>query len=124
MRNQIKNVFNSTISEISMLMIVLCLVLISLSVKMGGVPVVEVGAGLAAGVILVGWLSWATYKLATRKPVAEMDVKSRLIAESCSCFLIFCWLLLGSFPLAAVIWAPLFTYTLYRSFKESRANEA
>ena len=113
MRNQIKNVFNSTISEISMLMIVLCLVLISLSVKM---------AGLAAGVILGGWLSWATYKLVTRKPVVEMDVKSRLIAESCSCFLIFCWLLLGSFPLAAVIWAPLFTYTLYRSFKESRAH--
>ncbi len=119
MRNQLKNLFNSKYSELSMLAIIMCLVIIALSKKLGGVMAIEVAAGLAAGIILVVWLAWSVYVLATRMQVTEMEVRSRLITESCSCFLILCWLALSNTPVIALVWAPFCLFTLYRSIKDT-----
>lgn len=120
MRNQIKNVFNSYISELSMLVIVCCMVAINLSFSINGSwTSVGVAASIVSGIVLLFLLIWATYMIVKRRDVKEMPVKPRLIVENCSRILLIYWLYLTGGVVIALIWAAFIIWDGIKSIKEA-----
>lgn len=124
MKNQLKNIFNSYASEISMLVIVCCMIATNVSLKESGVWTdVAVVSSLVGGIVLSGLLIWATYQLIARKEVMEMPVKPRIIIESCSRILFVCWLYITVSPLFALIWVPFIIWDSVRSVRDAFKND-
>lgn len=120
MRNQIKNVFNSAVSEVSILVIICCLIITALAMDPSGEwSSLAAGASIVGGVALVFLLSWATYKLITKKEVNEMPLKSRLIVETISRLLFMYWLYITLGLIPAIIWALFVIWDSVRSFRQA-----
>lgn len=80
MRNRLKNIFNSSVSEISMLVIVCCMITTNVSIKANGAWTdIAVGSSIVGGVVLFGLLIWATYKLIARKEVLALHYRRFII---------------------------------------------
>lgn len=106
MRNQIKNIFNSKESEISILIIVCCMIANNLANSYyGNRTHVAVIASLLGGITLVFILIWATVKLIANKEVMEMPRKCRLIIESISRLLFLYWIYITVGLIPAIVWA-------------------
>ena len=106
MRNQIKNIFNSKESEISILIIVCCMIAnILANSYYGNRTHIAVIASLLGGITLVFILIWATVKLIAHKEVKEMPRKSRLIIESISRLLFLYWIYITVGLILAIVWA-------------------
>lgn len=124
MKNQLKNIFNSYASEISMLVIVCCMIATNVSIKESGAWTdVAVVSTLVGGIVLSGLLIWATYQLIARKEVKEMPVKPRIIIESWSRILFVCWLYITVSPLFALIWVPFIIWDSVRSVRDAFKND-
>lgn len=119
MRNRIKNVFNSTVSEVAMLVIVCCLVVTTLPDGFGGAwNNMAVIAGIVGAAVFVGLLIWATVKLAAQKEVREMPVKARVIIESVSRLLLLYWFYIVGGPIIAAVWAVFILWDGSRTVKQ------
>lgn len=106
MRDQIKSIFNSKECEISILIIVCCLIATNLTNSYyGNWTDVAVIASLLGGITLVFLLTWATVKLITHKEVKEMPRKNRLIIESISRLLFLYWIYITVGLIPAIVWA-------------------
>lgn len=119
MRNRIKNIFNSSVCELSMLVIVCCMIVTNLSLKhYNGWTGIAVAATVIGGVVLFSFLVRATLMLITKKKVKEMPIKSRLIFESISRLLFLYWIYIVAGPIFAIIWAAFMLWDGIRSFKQ------
>ncbi len=105
MRARIKTVFNSTFSEIALL--VITCVLVTMGLAKNGMFVssdMEIGVGIAAGILIFAWLAWCTYMIATGKPLREMPPRPRIVMESCTRLLLIFWVyLIGGAIMAAIL---------------------
>lgn len=120
MRNRIINVFNSSFSEISLLVISCSLAAIGISTKLGSQALnVETAAAIIGGIALFFLLIWATVTLIRRKYVKEMPAKTRVIVECVSYLMILLWLCMGTSPVVALIWALLFIWNIVRGVKQA-----
>lgn len=124
MKNQLKNIFNSPVCEISFFIIVCSMVVTNTSIKANEVWTdIAVASVLGGGIVLFGLLIWATYKLIARKEVKEMSPKPRLILESCSRLLLVYWIYITIGQLFALIWAVLIIWDGVRSIRAVYGNE-
>lgn len=119
MRNQIHNVFNSAYSEISMFLIVCCMIATTVSNNVAGGVWTDLGvaSGIVGAVILVALLVWATVMLATKRQVKEMAPRPRVVLESCSRLLLLYWLCIASSPVMALIFLPFILWDGIRSVR-------
>lgn len=119
MRNRIRNIFNSTECELSMLVIVCCMIMTNLSLKhYSEWTNIAVLATVIGGVALLGLLIWAALMLITKREVREMPIKSRLIIESICRLLFLYWIYIVSGPILAIVWATFILWDGIRSFKQ------
>lgn len=115
MRNRIKNVFNSAVSEFSMLAIVCCMVMIAVTMQSNGAWTYVAGsASLIGGIVLFGWLIWLIYVFVKNKTVKEMAMKPRFVVESCSRLLLLYWIYIVTSPILALIWLVLIVWDARR----------
>lgn len=120
MNNQIRNIFNSTASEVSILAIICCLISMSLSIESYGKwNIIAVVSTIIGALVLLWLLVWATIMLFSKKEVIEMPTKPRLIVESISRLLFLYWLYVTVGLLAAIIWWVLILWDGIRSIKET-----
>lgn len=111
--------FNSTVSEVAMLVIVCCLVVTTLPDGFGGAwNNMAVIAGIVGAAVFVGLLIWATVKLAAQKEVREMPVKARVIIESVSRLLLLYWFYIVGGPIIAAVWAVFILWDGSRTVKQ------
>lgn len=123
MRNRLKNIFNSSVSEISMLVIVCCMITTNVSIKANGAWTdIAVGSSIVGGVVLFGLLIWATYKLIARKEVNEMPAKPRIVVETCSRILFGYWLYITAGLLFAMIWVAIMVWDSAISIRTAFRN--
>lgn len=121
MINQIRNIFNSKESEISILVIVCCMIATNLSIqRSGNWTDVAVIASIISGLILFFLLVWATIKLITRKQVKEMPRKPRLIVESLSRLLFLYWIYITMGLIPAIVWAAFVLWAGFTSVRQLR----
>mgnify|MGYP000820009518 CR=1 FL=1 len=114
MINQIKRLFNSTATEITMLFIVCCMVSTVVPMQLEAQWTSQaVAASLAGGVVLVIWLVWATYILATRKAVAEMPSVPRRVTDWSNALLLIYWFSVTAAPSVASEWAPMMAWIVF-----------
>ena len=124
MFNQIKNLLNNTVSEYSMMALVCCMLgnAISLAFSKEWTPL-AVAFSLAGGIVLVSWLIWGSYVLISKKRLATMTPRKRLITETISYVLLLIWIYVVSESLLIVIpWALLFGWYEYRTIKECKGT--
>ncbi len=120
MRNRIIRIFNSTASEVAILVIVCCLIVITLTNEAYGKwNDAAVIAALLAGVVLVSLLLWATIMLITKKEVKEMAPKPRIVIENVSRLLWLYWAFLVFNPIVALIWAAFIIWDGVRSVRQT-----
>lgn len=111
MINQVKNVFNSKVCEISILVIVCCMILTNLTIQhYGNWTDIAVIASLIGGITLLFLLIWAIIKLITRKEVKEMQPKPRFIIESISRLLSLVWIYITLGLIPAVVLTTFFLW--------------
>ncbi len=119
MRNQIRNIFNSTLSEVSMLVIICCLISMNLSIELYGKwNIIEVVSIIIGALVLFSLLAWTTVMLFSKKEVKEMPIKPRIIIESISRLLFLYWLYITADLIAAIIWAALILWDGIISIKQ------
>ncbi len=120
MRDRIIRIFNSTASEVAILVIVCCLIVITLTNEAYGKwNDAAVIAALLAGVVLVSLLLWATIMLITKKEVKEMAPKPRIVIENVSRLLWLYWAFLVFNPIVALIWAAFIIWDGVRSVRQT-----
>ena len=120
MNNQIRNILNSTASEVSILAIICCLISMSLSIgPYGKWNIFAVVSTIIGAFILLGLLVWGTIMLFSEKEVREMPTKPRLIVESISRLLFLYWLYVTVGLLVAIIWGVLILWDGIISIKET-----
>lgn len=121
MVNRLKNIFNSYVAEISILVIICCMIATSIPMKYeGGWTGMAVAAALTGGAVTLALLIWATYMLISNKEAREMPAKSRLIVEACSSLLMMYWIYLVYSLTIALIWLPLFLWVLWTDLRSTR----
>lgn len=122
MFNQIKNLFNNSVSEYSMMAIVCCMLGNAVSLSFSKEWTASaVAFSLAGGIVLVSWLVWGCYVLISKKRLVEMRPRKRLIVETISYVLLLIWVYVVSESILILIpWALLFGWYEYRSFKECK----
>lgn len=119
MRDQIKSIFNSKASELSILLIVCCMIVITLTKQQHGEWTgVAAAASLIGGIVLISLLAWATIMIITKKKVIEMPIKSRLIIESISRLLLLYWIYITMGLIAAAVWSVFILWDGVRSIRE------
>lgn len=93
-RNLIKNLGNSPVTEFTINILICCWVTVTVSLKLDGKwTVIPIIAGYVSGIVLIFLIIWTIYILTTKKVVNEMPVKSRRAIETCSwVFMIYCLL--------------------------------
>lgn len=118
-KTQLKHVFNSWISEISILLTICCMISISWQFKIYHCwTEIAVASGIIEGVVLTSWMIWAAYIIFSGKTPGAMPLKSRLIVEAGSGALLLAWLWITNGPLFAMIWLPFMIWLSYRNLKE------
>lgn len=119
MRNLIRNISNSSVCEISILVIISCLISFNLSIDYNGkwntIAVISVISG---AVVLFGLLTWATVMLITGKEVREMSLKPRIIIETVSSLLFLNWLYIAAGAIAAIIWGMFVVWDVIRNIRQ------
>lgn len=86
MNNRIKNLLESVVSLITMLIIFLGLLTMAIYEKVSPTNFeIENGIGIILGVILFSYLIWATVILATNKSLNPLNAKRKLIYISFIC---------------------------------------
>lgn len=119
MRNVIRNISNSSVCEISILVIISCLISFNLSIDYNGkwntIAVISVISG---AVVLFGLLTWATVMLITGKEVREMSLKPRIIIETVSSLLFLNWLYITAGAIAAIIWGMFVVWDVIRNIRQ------
>ncbi len=122
MTNQIKSLFDSVVTELVMLALACCIVLIAQPTNSPAADL-SIGAGIAAAAILICWLAWASYILMTRKTPREMPCAWRLAVEGCILILFIVWFITCSAPvfswpwLIFILWKGPDTLGTYRSLR-------
>ncbi|MDE5674506.1 MAG: hypothetical protein K2I44_04045, partial [Muribaculaceae bacterium] len=82
-RTQIKSIFNSWISEISILLTICCLISIAWQFKIYHCwTETSVASAIIEGVILTSWMIWAAYMIFSGKTPDAMPLKHRMIVEA------------------------------------------
>ncbi|MCM1076037.1 MAG: hypothetical protein NC411_01595 [Bacteroides sp.] len=124
MYNQLKNVFNSRVSEYSMMLIVCCLLGNALSLSYSNEwTAIAVAFSLLGGVVLASWLIWGSYVLILKKKLKALTNQQRVWVETFSLVLMLIWVYIVSESLTFVIpWALLFGWYVYRLIKVSKEN--
>ena len=124
MTNQLKNLFNSYVSEFAMLIIVCCMIGSTLPLRLYAEwTAIAVASALIGGIVLFAWLIWATYILISKKRVKGMSMKSMLIVETCSRILMLYWAYLVSESFLVVLpFALLFAWEEYRLIMDIRGT--
>lgn len=119
MRNQIRNLFNSTPSIVALLIIVCCLLLTALPMKIyGDWTGLSVAGALVGGLVLFVWLVWCTYILCTKKTLSEMPPKPRMGLETVSYALTLWWVYIVTESIMIVIlWACLYGWYLLSEWR-------
>lgn len=112
MTNRIKLLFDSVVSELTMLALACCLVLIAIFGHLDDASKTDIAtaAGIAAAVIFVGWLIWATTILAGNKTPRQMSPTRRLAVEGGIILLFFVWFIAGGTPVYACPWLLFFLF--------------
>ncbi len=106
MNNQIRNIFNSLVCEVSIAIIIGCMIITSLSIEPNGeLNGVALLSSIFGALVLLGLLTWAIIKLTSKREVKEMPIKSRIVIESISRLLFMYWLYITVGALPAIIWA-------------------
>lgn len=119
MIHRIKNIFNSAVCEVSILLIVCCLIVLTLSIRHSGAWTnIAIVSCILGGIILVSLLAWATFSFIAKKEIREMPKKSRMIVECISRVAFLFWIYIAMGPLLAMIWAILIVWDGIRSFKQ------
>ena len=119
MNNQIRNIFNSIASEVSILAIICCLISMSLSIEFYGKwNTISVVSTIIGALVLLWLLVWATVMLFSKKEVKEMPTKPRLIVETIGRLLFLYWLYITVGLIVAIIWGVLILWDGIRSIKE------
>ena len=120
MNSQIRNIFNSTASEVSILAIIGCLISMSLSIESyGNWNIITTVSTIIGFLILLCLLVWATTVLVSKKEVREMPTKPRLIVETISRLLFLYWLYISTGVTVAIIWSVLILWDGIRSIKKT-----
>lgn len=122
MINQLKNLFNSYVSEFAMFIIVCCMIGNALPLRLYAEWTdIAVASALIGGIVLFAWLIWGTYILISKKRVKSMSMKSMLIVETCSRILMLYWVYLINESFIIVIpFALLFAWQEYRLIMDIR----
>lgn len=122
MINQLKNLFNSYVSEFAMFIIVCCMIGNALPLRLYAEWTdIAVASALTGGIVLFAWLIWATYILITKKNVKSMPLKYMLYIETCSRILMLYWVYLINESFIIVIpFALLFAWQEYRLIMDIR----
>ena len=119
MINQTRNIFNSSQCEISILVIICCMIITNLSLKYRGEwNVIGVVATILGGVVLLGLIVWTALKLVGQKAVKEMSAKSRLTIEMISRLLFLFWIYITGGVIFAIIWAVFIIWDGIRSLSK------
>lgn len=119
MKVLIRNIFNSSLCEVSILVIVCCMIVTNLSFKSyGGWNDIAVVSSILGGFVLLSLLIWATVKLITKKEVRAMSDKSRIVIESISRLLFLFWIYITTGPIFTIIWAVFVICDGFRSIKQ------
>lgn len=127
MFNRLKDLLNNSVSEYSMMIIVCCMLGNAISFALAKEwTSFAVFFSAAGGIVLVSWLIWSGYILISKKELAVMAPRKRLIPETVSLLLLLIWVYVVKDSVLFVIpWALLFGWYEYRSIKECReANSA
>lgn len=95
MSNQIKDLFNSLITVVSMFALSCCMVVNAFQMCLydAWTPL-AVASSLIGGIILLVWLIWATIMLAFRKQFSSMPDRYRKWLDGCSGILFIVWIVL------------------------------
>lgn len=118
-RTQLKTIFNSWTSEISIFLTMCCLISIAWQFKIYHCwTEIGIASAIIEGVILTSWMIWAAYIIFFGKTPNTMPLKSRLIVEAASGTLFLAWLWITNGPLFAMIWLPFMIWLSYRNLKE------
>ncbi len=120
MVKRINNILNSLVSEIAMLIVVCCMVVISVSFKTHGLWTdTAVVSTVIGGIVLLAWMVWAAVVVAFRKNVRKMPLRSHIVLESASRILFLYWLYITGAPVIALILVPFIVWDGVRSVKQA-----
>lgn len=120
--NRFKVLFNNAVSEISIFLIICCMLGYTIPLRLYGewtmVAKIFTFAGAA---ILFAWITWIVYMFISKKQVNEMKPKWMLTVETLSRILLLTWLYVTSSSIAAVIlFGILFAWQEYKLISDIR----
>lgn len=119
MRELIRNIFNSLQCEISILLILCCMIVTTISFKSGGEwNDIAVASSILGGFLLLGLLIWITVKLIARKEVRAMSDRPRIVIESISRLMFLYWIYITMSLIFAIIWAAFVVWDGIRSVRQ------
>ena len=123
MNNRIKNVLESPVSFITMLIIFLGLLTIAVFEKVSPTNFeIEIIIGIILGVIFFSYLIWATVILATNRSLKPLDAKRKLIYISIICIFFITYIFLTRGLISSCIFSlfPIWVWTgALKDFKAS-----
>lgn len=118
MYNQIKTIFNSTLWQVALLLIVSCMVLVSISFTIAGNLIMSLGFLILAFLLLVGVLLWTVYVLSKGRELRPMSLRPRIIVENVVRLMVLYWFYLAGSLLLVIIGAVFVVWAFVKDFKK------
>lgn len=118
MYNQIKTIFNSTLWQVALLLIVSCMVLVSVSFTIAGNLIMSLVFLFLAFLLLVGVLLWTAYVLSKGRELRPMPLRPRIIVENVVRVMVLYWFYLAGNLVLVIIGAVFVVWGFVKDFKK------
>ena len=116
MGNRLKNIMNAAVSEIVLLTIISCLVVIRLSWNENGHwEIISTTAAIIGGIVLISWIIWVVTIILSKKIVKDIPLKYGIVIETLSWLFLFYYIYISKDLVSSLIWLPLIIWNIYRS---------
>lgn len=120
MGRKIRSIITSTPGQVSLFIIICCMLVSTLSIKHnGGWDDTSTTSAIIGGATLLSILGWSAYKLITKSEIKKMPLIPHIIIWSISVILFIYWNYIAVGLLDCIIWGIITIWYGIRQFKPS-----